>query len=160
MGHQIEFNDYSSEIIEFKKEKQILKHCNYHLTADIFLVGFLSFKSPTYLLTLLHFILLITHLLNSLEKIFQVCILLKYLFLCCTVITLYQGRKVWTFDKYFYPLPAMFVIMTDWLYYRTSLFSIDNFWLFNHLIWWLKNENKFGEIVYDYGDKPIKFGDL
>ena len=26
MGHQIEFNDYSSEIIEFKKEKQNLKH--------------------------------------------------------------------------------------------------------------------------------------
>ena len=29
----------------------------------------------------------------------------------------------------------------------------------NHLIWWLRNENNFGEIVYDYGDKPIQIGD-
>ena len=43
------------------------------------------------------------------------------------------------------------------------MFSIDNwmdFWLFNHVIWWLKNENKFGEIVNDYGDKPIEIGDI
>ena len=33
------------------------------------------------------------------------------------------------------------------------------FWLFNHEIWWLKNENNFGEIVFDYGYKPIQIGD-
>ena len=33
------------------------------------------------------------------------------------------------------------------------------FWLVNHVFWGLKNENIFGEIVYDFGDKAIKFGD-
>ena len=35
----------------------------------------------------------------------------------------------------------------------------EDFWLFSHVIWWLKNENNFGEFVNDSGDKAIQFGD-
>ena len=45
-------------------------------------------------------------------------------------------------------------------YFIVFFFTTErNFWLFNHVVWWLKNENNFGEIVYDYGYKPIQIGD-